>query len=214
MNNLVEGGLFVRELTNEEWISELNLPSPQCDKAISLLRENLIRGLRYRFTDHNDVDEAAIEDIVQDTLVKILSKLDSFRGESHFITWTFKIAVRTAYTELRKRQWQDVSLDAGEEPEKILGKLSGHVSDDPEKKVIQKQILKALKKMISEDLTEHQKNALVAIMFRQIPLEEVARKMGTNRNSLYKLMYDARKRLKQSMLKGGLTLPEILDAFD
>jgi len=201
-------------MTNEEWIRELNLPSPQCDKAISKLRDNLIQGLRYTFTDHKDVDEAAIEDVVQDTLVKILSKLDSFRGESHFTTWAFKIAVRTAYTEFRKRQWQNVSLDAGVKPEKILGKLSGHVSDNPEKKVIQKQILKALKKMISEDLTEHQKNALVAIMFRQIPLEEVARKMGTNRNSIYKLMYDARKRLKQSMLKGGLTLPEILDAFD
>ncbi len=155
-----------------------------------------------------------IEDIVQDTLVKILTKLDSFRGESRFTTWAVKIAVRTAYTELRKRRWQDVSLDVGVKPEKILGKLSGHVSDDPEKKVIQKRIFKSLKKMISEDLTQRQKNALVAIMFRQIPLEEVARRMGTNRNSLYKLMHDARKRLKQSILKEGLTIQEILNAFD
>ncbi|MDH4136346.1 MAG: hypothetical protein OEW09_06480, partial [Anaerolineae bacterium] len=43
--------------------------------------------------------------------VKILDGLDSFRGESRFTTWAQKIAVRVAFTELRRHRWRDVSLD-------------------------------------------------------------------------------------------------------
>ncbi len=57
-----------------------------------------------------DFDPAAIEDFAQDALVKILGNLDSFRGESHFTTWAQKIAVRAAFTELRRKEWCDVSL--------------------------------------------------------------------------------------------------------
>ncbi len=55
-------------------------------------------------------DPAAIEDFAQEALIKILDNLDSFRGESHFTTWAQKIAVRVAFTELRRKQWRNVSL--------------------------------------------------------------------------------------------------------
>lgn len=46
----------------------------------------------------------------QEALVKILDKVDTFRGESKFSTWAQKIAVRTALTELRRKRWENVSL--------------------------------------------------------------------------------------------------------
>lgn len=201
-------------MTNDEWITQLALPSPRCDAAIILLRNNLVKGLRYALQNRKDVDEAAIEDFVQDSLIKILSNLDSFRSESLFTTWAFKIAVRTAYTELRKRRWRDVSLESDIKPEKAFARLRGQLSDNPEKRAIRKRIFTILKKVINSELTVRQKNVLTATMFRHMPLEEVARRLGTNRNSLYKLMYDARKNLKKSMLKQGLTVQEVLEAFD
>ena len=47
-----------------------------------------------------------------------------------------------------------------------------------------------------------------------MPLEEVARRMGSNRYALYKLIHDARQRLKDHLLAEGLSAEEILSAFE
>jgi RNA polymerase sigma-70 factor (ECF subfamily) len=46
------------------------------------------------------------------------------------------------------------------------------------------------------------------------PLEEAARRLGTNRNALYKMMHDARQRLKKRLEKDGLTPQEVLSVFE
>ncbi|MBE9523892.1 MAG: transposase, partial [Chloroflexi bacterium] len=68
--------------------------------------------------------------------------------------------------------------------------------------------------VIHEDLTDRQRDAILAVMAGGMPLEEVARRMGTNRNALYKLIHDARKHLKQQLLEEGLSMDEILSAFN
>jgi RNA polymerase sigma-70 factor, ECF subfamily len=42
----------------------------------------------------------------------------------------------------------------------------------------------------------------------------VARRMGTNQNALYKLLHDARKRLKRRMEAAGISPKEMLEVFD
>lgn len=75
------------------------------------LRSILTRGLKAALKDRapRQVDTPA-EDFAQEALVKILDKLDTFRGESKLTTWAQKIAVRTALTELRRKRWENVSL--------------------------------------------------------------------------------------------------------
>ena len=46
-----------------------------------------------------------------------------------------------------------------------------------------------------------------------MPLEEVANRMGTNRNALYKLLHDARQRLKKKLEEEGLSPQDVLAAF-
>jgi RNA polymerase sigma-70 factor, ECF subfamily len=64
-----------------------------------------------------------------------------------------------------------------------------------------------------EELTEKQRKALMAIM-EGFPLEEAAQRLGMNRNALYKLMHDARLRLKRRLEKEGLTPKEVLSVFE
>ena len=45
-------------------------------------------------------------------------------------------------------------------------------------------------------------------------MEEAARRLKTNRNALYKLLHDARLRLKQRLQTEGLTAQEVLEAFE
>ena len=47
-----------------------------------------------------------------------------------------------------------------------------------------------------------------------MPLEEVARHMGTNRNALYKLLHDARLRLKHALAAQGLSPEDVFAAFE
>ena len=96
--------------TNQEWLADLR--GPQQEQAIEDLRGILVRGLRYSLSTRIQGElEMLVEDFTQDALIRILDKLDTFRGESKFTTWAQKIAVRVAYSELRRQRWKDISLE-------------------------------------------------------------------------------------------------------
>ncbi len=64
--------------------------------------------------------------------------------------------------------------------------------------------------MLQEELTERQRDALMAVMVHGMPMEEVARRMGSNRNALYKLLHDARKRLRSALIARGISDDDLL----
>ena len=201
------------ERTNEEWLTALR--GPEQEEALADLRAFLVRGLRYALANRFDVDDQLREDFAQEALLKILNALDSFRGESRFTTWAQKIAVNVAFTELRRRRWQDTSLEAIIEgmsldfvPDVLIDPSAG-----PDRQAVQGAFLETLRRLISTELTEKQRQALIATRIQGMALEEVARRMGTNRNALYKLLHDARQRLKKKMEEEGLSPQEVLDAF-
>ncbi|MDF1512626.1 MAG: RNA polymerase sigma factor [Anaerolineae bacterium] len=200
--------------SNDEWLSALQ--GEKQSLALEMLRHKLIQGLHYSLIQRYHVTEVDVEDFVQDALLKILASLDSFRGESQFTTWAQKIAIRTALTELRRRRWKDVSLQdltgEGTEDAYTPAFLAAR-QPSPEKVAMQQSFLRLLDRMIEEDLTPRQRTAIKAVMFGEMPLEEVARRMGTNRNALYKLIHDARLRLKAQLTEQGVTLEEVMSAF-
>jgi len=204
----------VKQRTNEEWLAELR--GPERDKAIEDLRAVIVRGLKVTFAGRvRGLDETA-EDFAQDALIRVLNNLDSFRGESRFTTWAQRIAVRVAYTELRRRRWRDVSLQEVIERHEGSGREPDALTDrglSPERETASKMMVEALQSFITEELTERQREAMVAVMFEGMPLEEAARRMETNRNALYKLLHDARKKLKKRLEAEGLSPQEVLEAL-
>jgi RNA polymerase sigma-70 factor (ECF subfamily) len=204
------------ERDNEGWVAALSEPGPARAAALEDLRQVLERGLNYALSKRRGVDAALIEDFTQDALLKILDALDSFRGESRFTTWAQKIAVRVAYTELRRARWRDVSLEKiTDTPEGVfIPQFMSDPAAGPERRAQQQAVLDTVSRAIQEDLTDLQRQALVAVGIRGIPIEEVARRMDTNRNALYKLLHDARQRLKRALLEQGLSSEEILATFE
>jgi RNA polymerase sigma-70 factor (ECF subfamily) len=79
---------------------------------------------------------------------------------------------------------------------------------------MQRQALERVLRLIDETLTERQRRAMVAVVLGGMPLQEVARRMGTNRNALYKLMHDARQRLKRCLEAEGVSLEALLETFE
>jgi RNA polymerase sigma-70 factor (ECF subfamily) len=68
--------------------------------------------------------------------------------------------------------------------------------------------------MVDEELTDRQQEAVVAVILEGMPVAEVARRMGTNQNALYKLLHDARRKLNRQMEAAGLSAEEVLAVFD
>jgi RNA polymerase sigma-70 factor (ECF subfamily) len=203
------------ERSNEEWISDLGQPGPQREAALNDLWQLLVRGLGYALAKYENVTQADIEDFAQDAVLKILDALDTFRGEARFTTWANKIAVHVAFTELRRRRWKDVSLEQMVEmPDgDVIPRTWVDPAADTEQQALQRELLDVVRQVIAEELTDRQRQALVAARIHGVPLAELARRMGTNRNALYKLLFDARQRLQRRLLAKGLSTEDILAAF-
>jgi RNA polymerase sigma-70 factor (ECF subfamily) len=209
------------ERNNEQWIQDLRQAGPAQESALDDLLTLLVRGLGYALSKYKNVTQADLQDFAQDATLKILDALDSFRGESRFTTWATKIAVHTAFTELRRRRWRDVSLDAittppdeQDSPAFFVPSTLADPSTGSEQRVMQNQVLEAMRDVIASELTDRQRKALVAARLQGMSLAEVAKQMGTNKNALYKLLFDARQKLKEGMLALGLTPDDIRAAFD
>ncbi|MGC9469384.1 MAG: RNA polymerase sigma factor [Anaerolineae bacterium] len=204
--------------TNEQWLNHLNgTPDPA---ALGDLRERLIRGLRYAIKQRYDISESDIEDFVQEAIVKILDNLDTFRGESKFTTWAQKIAIRVAFSELRRKRWENISLQdlipqqsAGEAGETTPLVWIPSAEPSPERRVTRQNLRALLVYLIQEELTDLQRQAMVAVVLQGMPVEVVARRMDTNRNALYKLLHDARQRLKHRLEQQGVSVDEVMAVF-
>lgn len=208
---------MAQQRTNEEWLEQLSDPIE--NDALEDLRSILLRGLRASLSNRIRTDlDTITEDFVQDALLKVLDNLETFRGESRFTTWAQKIAIHVAYTELRRRRWKDVSLQemtTTDEGDQYTPSFMTDPNTGPERSASQNDMLDLVYEMIENDLTDRQREALVAIVQGGMPIDEVALRMDTNRNALYKLLHDARKRMQQTLIeRTGFSAPEVLAMFE
>lgn len=194
--------------TNESWLRDLQSTGSAQHEALADLRRMLMSRLQKSFYGRKGVDDTFLEDVTQETLIKTLKKLNQFQGKSRFTTWATTIAVHVAYTELRRRRWKDISL------EQILSDEGGCAAqaDDgrpgPDVEFQQAVLVECLYRTIETELTDKQRTALLAEL-KGMPLEEIGRRMASNRNAIYKLTHDARKRLKQSLEAAGYSADDL-----
>jgi RNA polymerase sigma-70 factor, ECF subfamily len=210
--------------SNEEWLQVLSEHhSVAKDEALAELRNYLLRSVLVYLSMHRDeladwgrqAIRAFAEDVAQDALINILNKLETFRGESRFTTWAYRFAINEAASELRRRRYRDISLDRLlEEASAFEFLLTSDEQVGLERQIEQRTYLELLRDLISTQLTERQRAAIIGIYLGGYSMDEMAAALDMNRNALYKLLCDARKRLKDVLLARHLTQNDILAAFD
>ena len=184
--------------SNEEWVADLQAGAAVADTALRDLRPVLLRALHV--TLHPRVDrgaDALAEDLVQEALLHVRDRLGQFRGDARFTTWAQKVAVRLAFSELRRKRWEDVPLDA------LLAAPPQAPEPHADAALEQSEAVALVRRLIEEELTDRQRTALEAVL-AGMPIEEVARRLDTNRNALYKLLHDGRQRLKAALEARGI----------
>jgi RNA polymerase sigma-70 factor, ECF subfamily len=197
---------------NASWIRDLRAGGPVQAEALTDLRGLLLRGLATSFQARGDTDQAFVEEVVQQALMHILDHLEQFQGRSRFTTWAMAITVRLAMSALRRTRWQDVSLES------MTASIEGAPAWDradttsPVQHAEQHAMVETLSRLIDEALTEKQWMALTAEL-GGMPVEEIARRMDSNVNAVYKLLHDARQRLKHGLETAGYTAEDVRSAF-
>jgi RNA polymerase sigma-70 factor (ECF subfamily) len=206
--------------TNDQWLSELRAEDDTREAALEDLHAIILRGLPFALSrwlsPSNPQFEALTEEVTQETLLRVLDQLHTFEGRSQFTTWVHKIAIRIALTELRRKRWQDSSLDemVDNEETPFSPRILEDSSATPEQSAERADMMDRIRRVIDEELTERQRRALIMLGMQGMPMEEAARQLNTNRNALYKLLHDARLRLKQRLQTEGLDAQEVLSAFE
>jgi RNA polymerase sigma-70 factor (ECF subfamily) len=198
---------------DDVWIEELRQPGPRREAALADLRAGLLRGMRGALAGRAGVDDAFLEDAAQESLLKVLDRLDTFAGRGRFVSWALAIAVRVALTTIRKQRWQGVSLDRFKEERSGPAVAVADPSLGPERASLRSELLAAMHRVIHEQLTDKQWLALTAEL-NGMPQDEIARQLGSNRNAVYKLTHDARRRLRAGLEAAGFGAESLFEAWD
>lgn len=211
--------------SNEEWLHDLRASGSVQEAAINDLREILLRAALYFFhrnladfggLAHEEILQRA-EDCTQDAVIAVLNHLSDFRGDSKFSTWAYKFAINIALMAARRERWKGVSLDelASADEGSFLERLMLEVSDSvtPEQSTLQVEVQTIIQDVMERELTEKQRRVLVLMVLDEVPLDEVVRYLGTNRNAVYKMLHDARRKLKNGLKQHGFDVSETFALF-
>jgi RNA polymerase sigma-70 factor (ECF subfamily) len=204
---------------NVTWVKELGDLGAKREAALedlhTLLLKILPRGLSKWLSSSNPEFDDLVEDTAQETLLRVLKQLDTFESRGQFTHWVYKIAVRIALNELRRRKWRNVSLDLLQEEADEKGFLFELPALDSSIEIgfERKELMQRVEQIINEELTSKQRAVMHAVIIQEVPMEEVARRLGSNRNAVYKLLHDARQKLKSGLEHAGLSPQQMLAMF-
>ena len=133
-------------------------------------------------------------------MVAITAKLDQFRHESRFTTWAYRFVILEVSNKLGRHFWnaRDVSIERED-----WDRLAGSFGLDPQRRAEWQELIQALRRAIDETLTAHQRRLFVAIILNGVPVDALALELDSNRNAIYKSLFDARRKLRQALVATG-----------
>lgn len=210
--------------TNEQWLEDLSGDGVVQQRALADLRDLLLRSVLYFFSRNrgdlarrtpDEIFQLA-EDCAQDALIAIMKHLSEFRGDSKFTTWAYKFGINMALMTARRERWRDVSLDqfsTSEDQDPLEWLKPASTSLSPDQSALQSEVGEMIRDIVHRDLTEKQRQVVVLMVFNEVPMDEVVRQLGTNRNAVYKLLHDARRKLKSGLQARGFEIGDTLTLF-
>jgi len=172
-------------------------------EELVLRYEKKIYNYCYRMTNN----EQDAEDLTQEVFIKVYKNLKSFRGNSHFSTWVYRIAHNICIDRYRRMKISSVSLSAGGsgEDDKEIEIASNDQS--PEEAVITREQQELLQKCITE-LKPQYRSAIVLRDIQNYSYEEISRIMDIPIGTVKSHISRARSALREIVcmrLKGGGT---------
>jgi RNA polymerase sigma-70 factor, ECF subfamily len=198
---------------SRRWVEQLRADHPRHDQAVAtlhdLLRRAALHELHRRHGQLPTLGGAELDDIAQqcadDAVVNIVARIDDFKGLSRFTTWAYKFAIFEVSSKLARHAWQ---RHAPPREELELAELPDTLAPRPSEQAERREQLLALKRAIEAELTPRQREVFVAIALNEVPIDVLALELDSNRNAIYKNLFDARRKLRESLAAAGHPVSE------
>jgi RNA polymerase sigma-70 factor (ECF subfamily) len=189
------------------WLRALNAAGDEREQAAARLHEMLLRVARAETRRRGaelqisgpELDDLAYQ-AAADAVVAILAKLGEFRGESRFTTWAYKFVIFEVSGKIGRHFWRRPGRPVYAED---WDQLPDRFGLDPAREAEWRDLARALRKSVETDLTGHQRRIFTALILDGIPLDALAAELGSSRNAIYKTMFDARRKLRASLVANG-----------
>ncbi|MDT0263967.1 RNA polymerase sigma factor [Jatrophihabitans lederbergiae] len=190
-----------------EWVRALSGTGLVHDQAVARLHAMLVRACHrelHRRRGQLDISGPELEDLAYqaaaDATMAVTAKISTFRGESRFTTWAYKFAIFEVSTKVGRHFWQKrtTPLDAED-----WDRLPDRLGIDPAGQVQHQELLAAVRAAVETELSPRQRTVFVALVIEGVPLDALVERTGSNRNALYKSMFDARGKIRKSLVTNG-----------
>jgi RNA polymerase sigma-70 factor (ECF subfamily) len=197
---------------SRRWVEQLKPEHPQHEAAAATLHDVLLRVAyhelarrrgRMRWIGGPEYDDLAHQ-AADDALVNVVARLDDFRGLSRFTTWAYKFVVFEVSSKVARHAWR---RQPPAPAELAFDRLPDALAPRPGARLEQRERLATLSAAIAE-LTERQRAVFVAIALNDASIDVLALQLGTNRNAIYKNLFDARRNLRARMAAAGHPVEE------
>jgi RNA polymerase sigma-70 factor, ECF subfamily len=196
---------------NHRWVRDLAAAGPVREMACRELHPVLLRIAKseaHRRAPLLELDGPELDDIAHqaaaDALMAISERLDRFRGEARFTTWASKFVIFNVATKLNRHFWHRHEVPYEQED---WSRIASRFDLGPDDEAQVREFAAAVSSVVEENLSERQRIVFVATALNGMPMDVLADELGSTHNALYKVLFDARKKLRAALVASGY-LPE------
>lgn len=176
---------MTEQLTDQALVEKVQQGDKKAFNLLVARYQNKVAGLLTRYISQND-----IPDVVQESFIKAYRSIESFRGESAFYTWLYRIAVNTAKNYLTAQGRRPPTEDIlAEDAESYNVGTNLRDVNTPENEILSGE----LKKVVFDTISNLQEDLKTAITLREmegLSYEEIAEIMdcpvGTVRSRIFR----------------------------
>ena len=189
------------------WLRALASTGPPREAALARLHAMLLRIARReaaRRAPRLQLTGPELDDLAHqataDALLAITAKLGRFQGESRFTTWAYKFVILEVSAKIGRHFWArpGVRMEAED-----WERLPASFGFDPAQEAEWRDLLAALRRAVDKELTARQRRVFVALVLTGVPLDALVIELASNRNAIYKTMFDARRKLRAALAANG-----------
>lgn len=177
--------------TEQELVREVLAREPRAIADLVARYRNLVRRIVFRLVN----DPRDREEVAQDTFLKAIRSLPSFRGEAKLGTWIGRIAYRESMQYLRRRRCPSEELEGDLEVEQLEADAPSAFD------VLARKELETIMAEAVERLTPVQKTVVTLFYLEEMEVSEVAVVVGIPVNTVKSHLSRSRNALRRLLIE-------------
>lgn len=193
-----------RDTDEDDLLVALRRSGRAHDRAVARVHELTTRAARRQVMrmpgTWEELGEVKTSELIasaaNEATMSVLAHLDDFEGRSRFTTWVYKFGVYAASTEARRALWRDKPVEVDLEVPADHGQSPASWSEA-------RDLNDAVRLAMDTVLTARQRQVATALLIEGIPIDVLAERMDSSRNSLYKNLHDGRVKLRAELIRRG-----------